>query len=189
MRTPIVLLTALAMLCGVLWTDQTLAQRDAMRTGEGMNVTRMPAPTIAAPIPQPESHATVLVPPQPDAAFENARMIGLVGIDVRRAPPYIRDTVRFLVAWGRRNEPELTAVTTPDAAASAFGAAAVPVRNVRLQLPASGIRVVSRTPDAATLDVRTVVLRDGSAFRVGHARLELILDGVGYRVRTVTVTK
>ena len=127
---------------------------------------------------------------QEPAPFVGLRNIGTVDIDVRHAPPYIRDAIEFLKAWGRRDVPHLAAVSGPNVEVR-FGDAAwpLPLRDVRLTLPAGGLSVRGRDMhgDVTRVHVQTVYLRDRGVLRARSAVLHMVRAGDRYRVVAVSI--
>ena len=171
------------------WVSLSEAQRDAVKAAETVNVTKIPAPVLGTPLPRPEPMTVVVVQVQPDEEFQGVRGIGLVKIDVTHAPPYIRDAIRFLKSWGKKDQEELAKVSAPEVKVSVFGAAPVSLKEVRLQLPASGLAVLNKSPEQVIMRVKTLYLRDNGRLTRGHGELLMKSMGEGYQVQSVTVTR
>ena len=165
------------------------AQSDSIRVTEQLNVKRIPGPST--PVDAPSSETEVVAPLLPDIVFADVRVTGLE-VDLRRAPPYIRDAIDFLVGWGKGDRERLARTALPTTTVQ-FPERPTPfaLRDVRLILPASGIAVSQRTDGVVTeLRVRTLRVREQTGpVRVRSGVLQVRPEGSGYRVLAVRLDR
>jgi hypothetical protein len=162
---------------------QALAQKDRMTTTESLGALKVMTPNLQTGDGAVEEKDITI-----ERKGERTDVTeGPLKMVVRRAPPYIRDAIRFLVAWGKQSKYALRAVATAETQVVMDGAS-YSLKEAALILPAHGLSTL-RGAEGTVLGmrVRQVRLRAGDREISGSAVLTLAPKGNGYIVTRVEV--